>query len=315
MDWRALIYFARIKPLAAWSIGAVLIGMGVAVWQVGVVGLDMPLLILAAACAILMQYVAHPLNDVTDYAVDVRAAIAETGRVKPIVNGMVTVSEAKMLSAVLLATTLLLAAYIVFQRPIAFFFALFGFFALIGYNTAPLRLAYRPYSEYYLGIPTNAILVIAVAYIASGYLSSVAAVFGILHGFAASTFFVSMMSMDFPSDISHGKVTTVGRWPGFPWCTFFPTIGLVISGALITTILSGSMPGWGVLLVALITVAVFVSLILLGYSVDRVRIAYLRGENPSPAPVSGDLRLAQLYTSIGYAVALLAVLLAVGTYG
>jgi hypothetical protein len=40
MDYRVLLYLARIKPLTAWSIGGSLIGVGVAVWQAGYAGVD-----------------------------------------------------------------------------------------------------------------------------------------------------------------------------------------------------------------------------------------------------------------------------------
>ncbi len=315
MDYHVLFHLARVKPLTGWSIGGSLIGIGVAVWQVGYAGVDWPLLLLAVSCAILLQYVAHPLNDLMDRDVDAAAKIPETGRAKPLVAGTVTEAELKAFSVVLILIAVLISGYLILIRPLALGFALFGFFALIGYNTAPLRLAYHPYTEYYLAVPANALVVVAVAYVATESVTPVAVVLGILHGFAASAFFVSMMSMDLPSDIRNGKITTVGRHPTLPWGLIFPGIGLLIATALIVLVLPGAMGSSGALLIAAITVPVYLVLAALGSRVDVVRRAYLRGVEAAFEEKTGNLRLLQLYVSIFYSVALLAVCVGVQPHG
>lgn len=42
-------------------------------------------------CVVLMQYVSHPINDITDLEVDRRAAIAVIGRRKPLVEDAISV--------------------------------------------------------------------------------------------------------------------------------------------------------------------------------------------------------------------------------
>ncbi len=314
MDYSALFYLARVKPLTAWSIGGSLIGVGVAVWQAGYAGVDWPLLLLATGCAILLQYVAHPLNDLMDRNVDAAAKIPETGRVKPLIAGTATAPELKALSAFLIITAVLISGYLVFMRPLTLWFALFGFFALIGYNSPPLRLAYHPYAEYYPAMPANALIVIGVAYVGTGAISPVAVTFGILHGFAASTFFVSMMSMDLPSDRRHGKCTTVGRQPHLPWGLLFPTVGLALGIFLIVVLLPGAMGIAGTALTLIVTLPAFLTLAVLGYRVDAAREAYLRGSGDVLEAKTGILRLRQLFVSILYSFALLLVCLGVRSH-
>jgi 4-hydroxybenzoate polyprenyltransferase len=56
-------------------------------------------MLLAIVCVVLMQYVAHPMNDVMDLELDRRSPIGPTGRHKPLVDGTATVREVNHLSA------------------------------------------------------------------------------------------------------------------------------------------------------------------------------------------------------------------------
>lgn len=82
MDYRVLLYLARVNPLTAWSIVGSLTGIDVAVWQAGYAGMDRPPHLLAAGCAILLQYVAHTLNDLMDRDPDAATKSPETGTLR-----------------------------------------------------------------------------------------------------------------------------------------------------------------------------------------------------------------------------------------
>lgn len=303
MKPRTLLYFARIKPLAAWTISGSALGVGLALYLTSwnIVAL-LPML-LAVLAVILMQYVAHPLNDIMDYDLDRQAPIAATGRVKPLVSGLISMREAKWLSAAFVGVILVILLYLIILQPVLLFPAAYGMVALMGYNHSKLRLAYKPYTELYLSMPINALAVFVISFIGSGQATWVAGIVSIIFGFASSTFFVSMMSMDFPTDMANGKTTTVGKYPRLRWCTYYPAIGLVL--ALLSPVVLyqylGALP---TLFFVIISAAVFSLLIVYGLKADNVRLQYLDGATDNPEGESGYIRLRQLYLSTAYAFSL-----------
>jgi 1,4-dihydroxy-2-naphthoate octaprenyltransferase len=302
MDPRSIVSFARIKPLAAWSLSAGMLGTALAFYQSGGGALDLVPLSLAIICVVLMQYVAHPMNDIMDLDLDRQAPIASTGRVKPLVDGSITVVETKWLSSIIIVAILLLIAILVAFRPILVLPAAYGMAALIGYNHPSLRWAYRPFTELYLSVPINIISVSVIAYLGSGQMTAVAAIVSVAFGFVSSAFFVTMMSMDFQTDRANGKRTTVVAFPRVRWCTAFPLIGLcaVIIG---TPILVMAMGTWQGLLVAGLSGAVLMALSIMGSRADNERLAVLdKGEGAND--LSGRCRLQQLYLSVAFAVSL-----------
>jgi 1,4-dihydroxy-2-naphthoate octaprenyltransferase len=311
MRLRPLVQFARFKPLTAWSISGSVLGASLA-WYVSGQDLAAPLpMVLAMVCVVLMQYVAHPMNDITDYELDRQAPIGASGRFKPLVDGTVTMDQAKRLTVVLVGVILVMIAYLVLMQPLLVFPAAYGTAALIGYNHPSLKLAYRPYTELYLGVPINALAVAVVSYIGSGALSEVAVLVSVVFGFSASTFFVSMMSMDFPTDRANGKMTTIAVRPRLRYCTLYPVLGLSLAVAFFPPLAStlGSVPALAYLL---ISVASFAALIAVGHRVDGQRLRMLSGDSGEHEYLSGRLRLAQLYISVIYSIALSALFLVLG---
>ncbi len=295
-----LVSFARIRPLAAWSISGAAIGTGLALYLTGWAIVAPIPMILAIIAVILMQYVAHPLNDIMDYDLDKQAPISETRRVKPLVDGSISIGETKALSMVLIAVIVVILGYLIVRQPLLLVPAAFGMVALVGYNSSKIRLAYKPYSEIYFGIPVNMVTVIVIAYIGSGVFTILEIVVGIAFGFMASSFFVSMMSMDYPTDRLHGKRTTVVTYPRLRWSTYFPLIGMVFALlspiflyqeiGVLPSIIFGAISG-----IFLLVVAIW------GNRVDNVRLSFLDGKSSDVERRSGDMRLNQLYLSIAYA--------------
>ena len=129
-----LWYLLRLKPLAAWAGCGMLLGLAVAVYEVGIAGVDWTLGIAGGLVFMILQYVAHPLNDMTDYEVDKLAYLELTDRKKVLVSGLMTFKQLGIISGVLLMVALTLSSYIVISRPYAMCFFAVGFFAVIGYN-------------------------------------------------------------------------------------------------------------------------------------------------------------------------------------
>ena len=128
----ALFYFARVKPMTAWSISGSLLGVALAGYLSNWHIVDVVPMILAAMVVVMMQYVAHPMNDLTDYDIDRQAPINETGRVKPLVDGMITHREARLLTMSIVIAVLAILSYLIWLRPILLLPAAYGVAALIG---------------------------------------------------------------------------------------------------------------------------------------------------------------------------------------
>jgi 1,4-dihydroxy-2-naphthoate octaprenyltransferase len=291
--------------MAAWSISGSLLGVGLAGyltrWNIP----DLVPTLLAAVVVVLMQYVAHPMNDMMDYELDQQAPIEETGRVKPLVEGMITRRETKWLSVTIVVVVLAVLSYLIWLHPVLILPASYGMAALIGYNHKSTKLAYKPYSELYLSMPINALTVFVISYIGSGQLSLAAAVVSIAFGFASSSFFLSMMSMDFPTDRKNGKRTTIVAHPFLGWCAYYPLIGLAFS-LLLAPFIAGELGLLPTLAFVVLSSVVFAALAALGARVDAIRLDYLAGKLSGLEGLTGAGRLNQLYVSIAYALSLTA---------
>lgn len=91
METSSLIDFARFKPLTAWSMSSAAIGASLAIFLTRGRIEEPWLMVATMICVVLMQYVSHPINDITDLEVDRRAAIAVIGRRKPLVEDAISV--------------------------------------------------------------------------------------------------------------------------------------------------------------------------------------------------------------------------------
>jgi 4-hydroxybenzoate polyprenyltransferase len=306
----SLFHFARFKPLAAWSVSASVLGASLAfVLGNGTIA-DPVSMALAIAAVILMQYVAHPMNDVMDLELDRAAPIGPTGRHKPLVDGNATVREVHGLTTLIVGVVLAIMAYLIMLKPVLALPAAYGMVGLFGYNHPKLKWAYRPYTELYLGVPINAVSVLVISFVGSGTVTALSFAVSIIFGFAAGAFFVSMMSMDYPSDRVHGKITTVVRWPAVRYCAGYPMLGLAAAVGGIPVL--ASLGGWPAASAVLLCVLTFAVLAIIGRRVDDLRLRYLKGDGRDPEAPSGDLRLGQLYASVLFSAALAAILLAGG---
>ncbi|MDW5563557.1 MAG: UbiA family prenyltransferase [Methanomassiliicoccus sp.] len=306
----SLLHFARFKPLAAWSVSASVLGVALALLAGEGTLVGPASMVLAIICVALMQYVAHPMNDLMDLDLDRQAPIGPTGRHKPLVDGNATVPEVQRLSAVVVVIILLILTYLILLRPVLIAPAAYGMIALFGYNHPRLRWAYKPYTELYLSAPVNALSVLVISFIGSGTITAASVAVSAVFGFASSTFFVSMMSMDYPTDRLNGKITSIVRWPHVRYCTGYPMLGLAVAiGAIPVLILIGGLTATTAVCLCVLTFAVLAAL---GSGVDDLRLKFIYGGVQQPEGMSARLRLGQLYVSVLFSVALSIVLLAGG---
>ena len=303
VDLRSLLSFARVKPLAGWSLSATALGASMALFQAGGEEVDAVSMAVAALSVVLMQYVAHPMNDIMDLELDRQAAIGSTGRVKPIVEGAVTVGEARWLTVALFVPIIMLLSWLIFFHPAMALPVGYGMVALIGYNHPSFRLAYHPFTEVYLSLPANALSVMVIAYVGSDMLTPAVILMSIVFGISSSAFFVSMMSMDAEADRAHGKMTTVATFPRLRWCTWYPAIGLAILVVGSPLLVDDLGVGTAVLMVGISALAL-ISLAAIGHMVDARRLLHAASKGEGTEAFTGRCRLRQLYISIIFSIAL-----------
>ena len=265
MNLKLLYLLGRFGPLTAWSGAGVLLAVGVSIAAVGVRAVAWPLFIAGALVALLLQYVAHPINDIVDYEVDVKANIQGTGRDKTLISGLATARDLKAVAIGVVALCVVLSAAVIYYRPLAFWFGIVGFAAVAAYNLPPLRLSYHPFSEPLMGFPTCLAIVVGLSYVATNQLLVFAVPVAILAGFMIVAVHVTYFAMDVQSDLWGGKNSTVATFPRIYWSTFWPALGFVYS--VIVAILSTP--------VFFASTVLFVAMVFMGVNVDEIRARYM----------------------------------------
>jgi len=86
-----------------------------------------------------------------------------------------------------------------------------GLYAVLGYNT--FKLGWKPFSEFTIVMPTLIALVVAVSYVASGEVTWLAVLIGVLHAIVGIQFFMTSRAMDTEADGKMGKITTLVKYP------------------------------------------------------------------------------------------------------
>lgn len=265
---RALYHLGNWGPLMSWSGCAILLGVGSAIHELGVSSIDWFLVVIAGAGTLIIQYAAHPVNDLLDYEVDARANIKGTGRHKVLHSGLATRPELARLSSFLVASAVGMMLYVSAVRPVALVFGLVGLFGLWAYNWKPLKLSYYPFSELAVDIPVNIAMVVAIALVASNHLLYLAFAMGVVQTFMAVSMHISYFAMDTESDDIGGKRSTIVAYPQYPWCTIYPAIGLLATAAFA----AGGID----LRILAVPMVLFVVEIGYGMKMDWMRFTYLR---------------------------------------
>ena len=267
MRLRTLYHLGNWGPLMSWSGSSILMGVAVAVHELGSGAVDWGLVLVAGIGIVVLQYVAHPVNDILDYAVDARANIQGTGRHKVLHTGLATKNELAWLSIGLILVVVAAMLAVTVYRPISLIFGAVGFFGLWSYNWTPLKLSYYPFSELIVDIPVNVAMVMGIAYVAVGEVLWLAFVAGVIQSVMAMSMHMSYFSMDTESDRVGGKTSTIVRYPRYPWCAIYSFSGF---GAIAVFLILGT--SLEILAVPIVVLAVVA---LLGARMDNVRSSYL----------------------------------------
>lgn len=199
----------RFKPTIAWSVCGILLGISVAINEHGT-DLNWLYLVLVVIPIVAIQgLIAHAVNDLEDEEVDRKTDIKGTNRFKVLVSGMASRKHLEFISLILIGVTAAVAVnlFIILGFPILVFYSI-ALYAALGYSLPPLKLGWKPYAEWTVVLPVLVTLVVAVNYIATGKLSYLAFIIGILFALFNITWFLVSRMMDYQPDKESGKITT-----------------------------------------------------------------------------------------------------------
>lgn len=224
-----LVMLARIHPLMSWSGASALIGVAVAIQAAGFTGVNWLLVPFAAIVMIGLQMVAHPINDLVDYPVDVRANVEGTGRHKPLISGVATRSHLTWISSTMVVILALLSIYVIIQVPVAAIYGVMGFVALYAYNLPPIKLSYRPFSEIIIAVIVQGSMVLGMCTVAIGHITPLAIMAAIMQVFMAMSMHANYFAMDVNSDFLGGKISSFVRFPTVCWEVAYPMMGMILA--------------------------------------------------------------------------------------
>jgi len=205
----AVIKLMRFKPVISWTICGFLLALSVAYYETGAI-LNQDLLIVSFVAIMVIQGIlSHAVNDLCDEEVDRDADVETTGRTKVLISGMATRRDLVLLSLVVVFISLIVMT-LVYNRLgyIILLFGSVGLYAAIGYSVNPLKLGWRPFSEWTVVFPVITTLVVAVNYLATEYISYLAVIVGATHAMYNIRWFMDSRMIDIESDSEHGKITT-----------------------------------------------------------------------------------------------------------
>jgi 1,4-dihydroxy-2-naphthoate octaprenyltransferase len=199
----------RFRPTIAWSFCGILLGIAVAIHEYGFNLMWSHILIAVVPIILLQGFIAHAINDLEDEDVDRKTDLIGTNRFKVLVSGIATRYDLILIAAIIWSITLLAAItlYKSHGYPIAIFYII-ALYAAFGYSLPPLKLGWRPYSEWTIVFPILVTLVVAVNYIATGSLSYLAFIIGIQFALFNIVWFLVSRMMDYEPDKAVGKITT-----------------------------------------------------------------------------------------------------------
>lgn len=206
---KAVLKLMRFKPVISWTVCGFMLALSVAYYETGMLR-NLDLLVASFIAVVLIQGIlSHAVNDLCDEEVDRDSDIEETGRTKILINGMATRLDLIVLSLVALQTAIVTALWIYSRLGcIVLAFGFIGLYAAVGYSLSPWKLGWRPFSEWTVVYPVITTLVIAVNYIATEQLSSLAFVVGTSHAMFNIRWFMDSRMVDIEPDYEHGKITT-----------------------------------------------------------------------------------------------------------
>jgi 1,4-dihydroxy-2-naphthoate octaprenyltransferase len=230
--------------VAAWAIATPLVGLAIALGDVGHAGIDWGLLTLAILVVIIIHgYLSHAVNDGIDWnsGTDRYTQGVLSGGSKVVHRGLFGLDELSEIGGIALVVSAALGVYVAAKvGPWVWPHLVIGIGAALAYSLPPLRLSYKPLvGEWLCAWPALAAASSCTYYVATGKMSREALLAGALHGLFCLGWLMEHHISDIPADLEAmpRKVTTVAyvalRWgngasPLVPVLYFLLSIPLVM---------------------------------------------------------------------------------------
>jgi len=199
----------RIKPVMAWSVCTFIVVIASGIHDG--LELNIPLSISMLACLIIMQSIlSHATNDIVDESVDRDTDMEGTNRSKVLISGIASRRDLLILCVISIIISLLIGIYIYSIRgPIIAILLFSGMFMIYIYNFKPLKLNYRPLSEFTVVLPTIMLMSFSVSYSAFGTISETIIYSAIVCAMMNVLWYLFSRMQDAVPDAKHGKITTM----------------------------------------------------------------------------------------------------------
>jgi 1,4-dihydroxy-2-naphthoate octaprenyltransferase len=312
VDPRTIRHILRLEGLTPFTGCAILIGLVVTLWEVGVSQADWGLFVIAVIAASLIHIDAHIWNDIMDLEIDRREKSVETGRDRPLIFGWATIGEYRMMSAAITSVAIALAIYLTLYRIyIPVLFAI-GLFFDYGYNHPRFALGHRPFTELYIFPWLVVVVTVTIVYAATNILSILAFILSLLHGMTVTCFAVSMMRRDAPSDRLGNKCTSSVKYPGIPHSTIYGIATMMVTIIMIYPLAIILSSLWLAYLLCLTTAIIAGVNTVLGAEIDQLCTRALYSVFPDFEAKANKLMLQQVGASMVHAVVIAVILLLFG---
>lgn len=161
-----------------------------------------------AGIVLCLLFLSNTLNNFIDVDVDRRAL--EQGNRKSGMYHTPDISSSGLWDLlVCIGGIWLFSRWLVIETGIfVFAFIAFGLFMSLQYNLPPLKLAYRPFPELTMLLPSTIVAVAGLQYILVGYVTTLALFVSAAFGLFSASWFVFQSLIDYEVDKEAGKRTT-----------------------------------------------------------------------------------------------------------
>ncbi len=192
-------------------------------------------LVPGAGVVLCLLFKSNIINNTIDIEVDKRAV--EQGSHKSrmyhtIPLGELTPHDMVYLYVACIVATLLFAWWLVIEVGlIVWAFVAFGLFMALQYNLPPLKLAYRPFPELTMLLPSTIVAVAGVQYILISQVTLLGLFMGASFGLFSAAWFLFQSMIDYEVDKEAGKNTTpvyIGPLDATAVGIFYPILGVAL---------------------------------------------------------------------------------------
>ena len=254
----------RVGIMIAFVVPVVLLGIACAA-STGL-PIDWKNAYLGASVIFWLVMISNGLNNLVDEKIDTAATRAGSKKsrsyhILPVVDGL---TRNELLSIVVMSGFLFGLSLLILADSAGYtvlWFALFGLFMSLEYNLPPLKLAYRPFPELTMLLPSAVVAITGIQYILVSHVTELGIVMGIAFGLFSGSWFVYQSIIDHDVDKVAGKATTavyVGPVGAVVVATMYPLCAAVL---MVMHKIVGTDVSWQLPHIAAVSAVVLASLI------------------------------------------------------